>query len=152
MFLKLDKTFKVVFELSKRIENEPSYMELIQSVTLDQSKPHIGLRGNNGLFGSDAWWENIKRNVIKNHIIEGKIIRLYKSGQDSLKANNSFDLLLSDGSVWSESIYVNNYMDSSLFKVGSTVFIFYVHDERKPQFDGSITYSNTVIEMAVSIS
>ncbi|MDZ7551574.1 hypothetical protein RGC63_07800 [Helicobacter pylori] len=151
MFLKLDSHFKIVFELSQKLKDDPSYMELIQSVTLDQSKPYIGLKGNNGLFGSDIWWDNIKKNVIRTNIIKGKIVRLYNAGQDSLESYNSFDLLLSDGSIWSESIYINNRLDNDLFKIGSLVCIFYAHDERKQSISGDISYSDTVIEMAVSI-
>lgn len=150
MFLELDNNFKIVFELSQQIKDDPSYMELIQSVTLDSSKPYIGLKGNNGLFGSDIWWNSIKNNVIRTSVIKGRIVRLYSAGQDSYEPN-SFDLLLSDGTIWSESIYVNIDSDNDLFKIGSIVCIFYAHDEIKQTIDGDITYSDTVIEMAVSV-
>lgn len=152
MLLSIDKGFKLVYQLSHEIEQDPTYMELIQKVTLDPNKPNIGLKGSLGLYGSDIWWDNIKNGKMKSSIIKGVIIRCYKAGQDGVGTINSFELILSNGKLWDESIYVNNKSDISLFKVGHEVIIFYAHDERKPLDDErrEKVYSNTVIEMAVS--
>ncbi|SUT96549.1 Uncharacterised protein [Actinobacillus lignieresii] len=151
MFLNLDKKMVLVYDLKDRLRKEPSYMELIQKVTLDDNKPNIGLKGRYGLFGSIEWWQNIENAVIKTSLVQGEIVRLYKAGQDDMDEYNSFDLLLDSGELWSESIYLTDIKNKSLFKLKSKVSIFYVHDERKGSIDtNEVTYSNTVIEMAVS--
>ncbi|MDG4952730.1 MULTISPECIES: hypothetical protein [Actinobacillus] len=151
MFLNLDKKMVLVYDLKDRLRKEPSYMELIQKVTLDDNKPNIGLKGRYGLFGSIEWWQNIENGVIKTSLVQGEIVRLYKAGQDDMDEYNSFDLLLDSGELWSESIYLTDIKNKSLFKLKSKVSIFYVHDERKGSIDtNEVTYSNTVIEMAVS--
>ena len=108
MLLDINEDFKLVYDLSIEIERDPSFMHLVQQVTLDPNKPHVGLKGNLGLYGSELWWENIKNKVMKTNIIRGVIKRCYKAGQDSQDSVNSFELILPDGRTWNESIYTNN--------------------------------------------
>ena len=152
MLLDINEDFKLVYDLSIEIERDPSFMHLVQQVTLDPNKPHVGLKGNLGLYGSELWWENIKNKVMKTNIIRGVIKRCYKAGQDSQDSVNSFELILPDGRTWNESIYTNNRKDINLFKIGHEVIIFYAHDEIKPSngINEQIRYADTVIEMAIS--
>lgn len=143
---------KIVYELKTRLKKEPSYMALVQKVSLDKSKPNVGLKGNLGLFGSEQWWENIKNGVMKTSIVSGIIVRCYEAGQDRTGEKNSFELSLDNGEKWDESIYLNNPDDIGLFKINHMVVIYYAHDERKARVPNSTeaSYSDTVIEMAVS--
>lgn len=150
MFLDKEKYSILVYELKKKIRDDPNYVTLIQAVTLDKNKPNVGFKGCNGLFGSELWWENISNKIIKTSVISGEIIRLYEAGQENSGENNSFDLLLQDGSVFSEGIYVNEESNRRFFKIGNFVHIFYAHDERKiTGANGEKSYSNTVVEMAI---
>ena len=46
MLLDINEDFKLVYDLSIEIERDPSFMHLVQQVTLDPNKPHVGLKGN----------------------------------------------------------------------------------------------------------
>lgn len=53
MFLKLEKTkhpMKIVYFLSEKLKANPEYMNLVQALTLDNSKPYVGLNGTYGLL------------------------------------------------------------------------------------------------------
>lgn len=43
---------KFVYLLSTELKSDPEYVMLVQRLTLDQSKPFMGLKGTHGLFGS----------------------------------------------------------------------------------------------------
>ena len=68
------------------------------------------------------------KSKIKTKVIKGIITRLYDAGQDNSGQVNSFELKLSNGSKWDESIYVSNGKDMELFEVGKQVYIYYVFD------------------------
>jgi hypothetical protein len=72
----LNKSMKLVYQLSVDLAENPASMYRIQKTTLDESKPLIGLKGTYGLYGSDEWW---------NNIINGVIPLVYRSGQGELE-------------------------------------------------------------------
>ena len=47
---------KLVYLLSEELKADPEYVSLTQALTLDKSKPYVGLNGTYGLFGSQEWW------------------------------------------------------------------------------------------------
>lgn len=155
MFLKLDtskKPMKLVYELSKELEEDPEQVIQAQALTLNESKRLLGLKGTHGLFGSDEWWENIRKQIIPNLVIRGSIKRAYISGQDQSGLNNTVDVIDDAGRMHVVGIYTNKKEDVNLFKVGSETEIIYALDElkRQPAPDGGINYSKIAIEMAVS--
>lgn len=141
---------KVVYELSKDLDTNPDYVAKIQALTLDESKPFLGLKGTYGLFGSKEWWNNIKDGILPTKHCSGVITRIYYAGQDSLRKPNSFDLMDNIGSIRMESFYANNKDDYSLYKVGHKVNILYVLDELK-KIDGNNKFLETVLEISVSL-
>lgn len=154
MLLKLNdesSSMKLVYQLSEELKHDPGQVAKAQALTQDDSKP-FGLKGTHGLYGSEVWWNNIKKNVLPLRQISGVIERLYVSGQEQSSQANTFDLLLSDGSLHTESILVNSRADYQLFKVGSRVEILYVFDELKmqPAPGGGVNYLDILLEMAVS--
>ncbi|ASA54578.1 hypothetical protein [Vibrio gazogenes] len=156
MFLEQNRTdfsMKLVFQLSEELKRDPKRIEKTQSLTLNSSKPLMGLKGTYGLFASDEWWKNIRLGLMPQLYIKGIVQRVYESGQDTSGINNTVDLLSDDGSFHSVGIYVNDIRDTDLFCVGKEVEILYVLDELKkqPASDGSVNYSRIAIEMAVSI-
>jgi hypothetical protein len=147
---------RIVYDLRDELRAKPEHVAQVQAMTLNDARPLLGLKGKNGLFGSDAWWESIRDGRIKTKVISGVITELFFAGQDSRWGDqvNSFWLRLKDGSTQQESIYAAQKPDRKLFVVGATVVVAYVLDELKkqPASDGSINYCETVLEMAVSLA
>jgi hypothetical protein len=156
MLLHLDKAgepMKRVYQLSEELKNDPEQIALAQALTLNLSKPMLGLKGTHGLFGSPEWWASIEQRKMPLLFVSGIIRRVYVAGQDSGDENNGIDLLLEDGSVRDVGIYVNDKADIPLFRVGCRVELVYALDELKkqPALDGGINYSKIELEMAVSL-
>lgn len=155
MLLRLDETgvtMKRVFQLSEELKVNPERVALAQALTLNTSKPHMGLKGTHGLFGSPDWWENIRHRNMPLLFLSGVIQRAYHAGQEEHGMNNTIDLMLDDGSVRAVGIYVNNKDDIKLFCAGCRAEIVYALDELKqqPAMDGGVNYSKVALEMAVS--
>jgi hypothetical protein len=142
---------KLVYQLTEELKHDPEQVAKAQALTQDKSKP-FGLKGSRGLFGSVEWWSNIEKGVLPTRQISGVIERLFVSGQEKSAQANTFDLLSSDGTLYTESILVNSQVDQQLFKVGSRVEMVYVFDELKeqPAPDGGVNYLDILLEMAVS--
>lgn len=157
MYLNLEitcKPMKVVYALRDELRGKPEYVAQVQAMTLNQEKPFLGLKGTHGLYGSDDWWESISSGRIEIKVVSGTITELFFAGQDSRWGNqvNSFRLELGDGAIIEESIYTSQKSDRQFFVVGAVVCIAYALDELKkqPARDGSVNYSESVLEMAVS--
>ena len=150
---KFDTPMKSVYLLSEELKENPGRIALAQALTLDKSKPCMGLKGTYGLFGSQEWWSNIEEGKMPLLLLSGVIQRTYIAGQDSSSKENSFSLLLGDGSIREEIIYNHTREeDRRLFVVGSRVEIVYAFDELKPgAVDGEETHLDIVLEMAVSL-
>lgn len=153
--LDLDKTgvsMKNVYRLSDELKNDPERMVLTQDLTLNASKPLLGLKGTHGLFGAPEWWASIEEHKMPLMFVFGIVRRVYIAGQDEGEVN-TVDLLLEDGSVRDVGIYVNDEADIPLFQVGCYVELVYALDELKkqPAPDGGINYSKIALEMAVSL-
>ncbi len=144
---------KLVYQLSVELERNSEQVRLTQELTLDKSRPTMGLKGSHGLFGSQEWWKNIEERKIPLMDVSGIVQKVYVTGQDESATNNTVDLLLTDGSIRAESIYTNNEEDAKLFRVGSKVNVVYALDElkRQPASDGGINYLEIPLEMAVSL-
>jgi hypothetical protein len=156
MFLKLDDInarMKLVYQLAEKMRENPEQVIKAQALTQDDSKP-FGLKGIHGLYGSDAWWDNVKKGVLPMKQVSGVVEKLFVSGQERGLEANTFELLLGDGSKHTESILVNKKSDCQLFKVGSQVELLYVFDQLKiqPATDGSVNYLDILLEIAVSES
>lgn len=156
MLLKLENSkipMKLVYFLSEELKNKPEQIVLTQSLTLDKSRPNIGLKGTNGLFGSQEWWNSINQGKMPLLYVSGVITRTFVAGQDPSPVDNAFSLLLDDGSKVEESIY--DYIkkeDKKLFQKGSRVEIIYANDElKRKNSNGEKAYLDIVLEMAVSL-
>lgn len=144
---------KAVFSLRDELLKNPRRLEKTQALTLDNSKPHMGLRGTYGLFGSIEWWNSIQSGKMPLLCLSGVAERVYVSGQDQVDVN-TVDIRLADGTLRSVGIYTNDKSDISLFHVGRKVAIVYALDELKqqPAPDGSVNVSKVALEMAVSLA
>ena len=158
MFLDLDEAripMKRVYLLSEELKTDSTQVSLAQALTLNSSKPLLGLKGKNGLFASPQWWASIEQRRMPLLFVSGIILRTYVAGMgdDGDDEINSIDLLLDDGSVRAEGIYVNDKTDLVLFRTGCRVELVYALDELKkqPAQDGGVNYSEVALEMAVSL-
>lgn len=142
---------KTVFRLQEEFRNNPQRVEKTQSLTLNASKPTMGLSGRYGLFGSSQWWDSIAAGKMPLQRLSGVIVRAYVAGQDPDDIN-TVDVRLADGSIQAVGIYLNDKADLPLFQVGHAVSIAYALDELKlqPAKDGGVNVSKVALEMAVS--
>ena len=156
MFLQLDRAgapMRLVYSLPQALEDNPKDVALAQALTLDTTRPLLGLKGTHGLYGSQQWWTSIEQRKMPLLFISGVIRRAYVTGMDNCDENNTIDLLLDDGSIRMEGIYVNNKDDVDLFRVGCRVELVHVLDElkRQPAPDGNVNYLEIPLEVAVSV-
>lgn len=153
MFLPLqqaDIPMRLVFELAKELRKNPKRIEITQALTLNSSKPTMGLKGALGLFGSEDWWNSIAARKMPLLFLSGIIKRAYVAGPDDGEID-TIDMLLDDGAVRSVGIYVNDNDDLRLFCPGHRAEIVYALDELKQRaLDGSVNHSKVALEMAVS--
>jgi hypothetical protein len=145
---------KLVYELARDLERHPERVRQTQTLTLDASRPQMGLRGNCGLFATEDWWKSIQSGRLRTRSVSGVIETTHFAGQDSRWGDqvNSFQLLLGDGTRHADSIYALEKADRRLFIPGARVTMVFVLDEVKqqPAIDGGVNYLDIVLEVAVS--
>jgi hypothetical protein len=150
---KSDFQMKRVFSLAEELSKNPERVSLTQALTLDESRPFFGLKGSNGLFGSEEWWRSIEQRKMALLFVSGRVRASYVAGQDKSIDKNTVDLEMNDGEVVSVGIYTNDKLDTDLFREGAWVEMVYALDELKmqPASDGSPNYSKVALEVAVSL-
>lgn len=152
-FSAIDVPMKIVYELANEVVANPQSVVDTHALTLDESRPQLGLRGCRGLYATEEWWDSIYQGEMETLYVSGVIIDAYVAGQDYSDSNNEIDLQMADGSVRSVGIYVNDPADAALFRLGCRVDVIYALDELKeqPSEDGGINYLSIALEMAVSL-
>jgi hypothetical protein len=139
-----------VYMLTKELEADPMQVELAQALTLNPGKPHMGLKGTFGLFGSPQWWDSINNRKMPLRFLYGTIVSLSEAGQDSKTGiNNTMVLELSDGTKEPLGIYVNNKKRTKLFQLGRTVQMVVALDEYK-RSDRDLPDLGITLEVAIS--
>ncbi|MES2039355.1 MAG: hypothetical protein V4495_16100 [Pseudomonadota bacterium] len=143
---------RLVYELSLELTHDLEQVSLAQALTLDESRPLMGLKGTYGLFGSKEWWGNIANGIMPTKIVSGVIERVYASGQDVENEINTMDIISDEGEHLMEGIYFNSGEEISLYRVGAKVHIFYALDPLKAQASngGAARFSEIVVEVAIS--
>lgn len=132
-------------EYAKTYHNE---IQQIHELSLDNSRPFLGMKPDKGLYNSPEWWDNIAKGIIPSYFSTGKIIEIFCAGQDNSGHKNSFTYQTDTGYLLNESMYYLNHQDKHLFQIGKTVVIFYATLEYKNP--NETEYLDTVIEMAIS--
>jgi hypothetical protein len=155
MFLKLDDAgvpMKLVYQLTEELRQNPARVKRTQELTLDKSRPAMGLKGTYGLYASETWWESIRNGTMPLRCFSGVICDAYAAGQDASDVNNTIDVSWSDGSRRAMGIYTNTESDIDLFRKGHRVDVVYALDDLKDEanpYDGN-RYLRIVLELAVS--
>lgn len=143
--------FILTYSFKEDIVNQESKIRQVHQLTMDETKPFFGIKGNYGLYATREWWNSIDKGLIKLEIHIGLIIKTFKSGQDNIDKDNAFTFVSSiDGKCYNESIYCFNNANYPFFKSGHFVCIVYALDELKTSTDNNIQYSKTVLEMSVT--
>ena len=143
---------KTVYDLATELYADPEQVEAAQALTLNVSKPHMGLKGTHGLFGSADWWASVRAGDMPTREVTGTIERAYYAGQGGSGPPNAIDLRSADGGLEMVGIYLNDPRDVVLFQVGKQARVLYALGELKsqPGPDGKTNYSKIALEMAVS--
>lgn len=145
---------KMVYELAKDLADHPEQVAMTQALTLNASKPQMGLLGADGLYGSKEWWQSISDGRIEVRIYKGAIRRLYVAGQDAEEADEGkdFEYLCENGQVRRESCIANSDVDLALYQDGAVVTLVYALDKLKkqPARDGGTNFAEILSEVAIS--
>lgn len=122
-----------VFSLRKSHEENTELLKQAQTLSLDNTRPLLGLSPAQGLYGTEEWWENIANGKINTFWRHGIIMRRFCAGMESGK-QNSFDYSNdSDNLTYSESFRANKTVPQGkgLYQVGHYVSIRYVEEVLK---------------------
>jgi len=134
-----------IYTLEKELESDPTRVELAQKLTLDDSKPFMGLKGTYGLFASDKWWRNFHKNKIPKVIYSGVIEGIHFSGMHN--ESKSFSLRLDDGGIYKYSLVADQKSGLKLYREGVRLqvvtFIEKMKDGSEQDFVYKISIANT---------
>lgn len=122
---------QTIYLLSKELTDDPDQVRQTQELTLDRSRPQLGLKGSCGLFASTEWWEAISRGTIPTRTISGRILKVYVTGMERGLVPNTIDIGTDTGEEHVADIYVNSRKDRSEFRAGRWVEIVYALDDLK---------------------
>lgn len=140
-----------IYRLSEELADDPAQVVDAQALTLDETRPHMGLKGRLGLFGSPEWWVSIQNGRMLQRRVSGVIKRVFVAGQDRSEIPNAFDMITPEGAVRMEGIYVNSPEDVAYYEVGRRVEVVYALDELKMALpSGEKNHLEIVIEVSIS--
>ena len=83
----------------------------------------FGLKADQGLFGSEIWWENIQNGKIPLIQFAGTITKLFFSGMDY---EPCFEMIMPNGKTFEYDCLVNQKADRKFYQVGNKVEILFV--------------------------
>lgn len=143
---------KRVYRLDEGLGRNPKQLRQIQALSLDASRPFMGLSARLGLYGSPAWWANLESGAIRQELISGEIIRV-DAGDEDDPLNCSVSLSTRHEEIDYINLPVLDPADAALFQIGHLVDAFCCYTELKghPGKDGSIPVLLEVVEIAVSL-
>jgi hypothetical protein len=143
---------KLVYDIEKHLAANPQHVAKTQALTLDASRPNMGLKGENGLFASEKWWRSIDEGRIEVRVYSGTIQRLYVAGQDSDEDSvKDFEYLCDDGVTRRATCLVNADEDLGLYRAGATIALAYALDKLKkqPARDGGTNVAEILLEVVI---
>lgn len=112
----------MVYSLREELARDPEQVRVVQAVSLDRSKPNMGLSPKPALYGSEAWWRCVETGAIKRRKYAGTITRLYFAGMDGDRSKpNSFIMATDDGGEFGWSMIANDASNKSLYTVGRRI-------------------------------
>ncbi len=123
---------KTVYDLKTALADDPARVEATQKLTLDATRPLMGLAGSYGLFGSAEWWESLNSGKIPTKIYEGVIESVQFEGMNN--EGRSFTLVQADTEPYTYSCVANQKNNLRIYEVGRKARVI-VFSERKKNGD-----------------
>lgn len=134
----LEQGYKLVFDLrsSSSILMDENYIKNIQQTTLDKGTT-MGLKGDNGLYATAEWWENIKNGNIETYYVKGVIVGINEENpfiegntMITIKVNGTNKEIFQDIVFTSEREKTNS---EELYKAGNEIVSIYILDKLKEE-------------------
>ena len=140
-----------VYSLRHELERDAEYLKRVQALSLDASRPNMGLSARLGLYGSDEWWRNVESAVIPRANYSGIITETFYAGMDSDRRHNSFRMKTDDGRDYSYSMMPENSSYKGLYRVGHRAEITTIFEELKRRnANGTPEIMETPLEIRLS--
>ena len=140
-----------VYSLRHELERRAEYLKQVQALSLDTSRPNMGLSARLGLYGSDEWWRNVESNVIPRANYSGIITETFYEGMESDRRHNSFRMKTDDGREYSYSMIPEDSSYKGLYRAGHRAEITTIFEELKRRnADGDPEVFETPLEIRLS--
>jgi len=120
---------KTVFDLKIALADDPVRVEDTRKLTLDESRPLMGLAGTYGLLGSPEWWDNLNSGKIPTMIYEGVIESVQFEGMNN--EGRSFTLAQGDAEPYIYSCVANQKSDLRLYEIGRKARVTVLSEKKK---------------------
>jgi hypothetical protein len=141
-----------IYSLRRELERDAAYVQQVQTLSLDDSRPRMGLSARLGLYGSDEWWRNVESGVIPTATYSGIITETFYAGMDSDRRHNSFRLKTDDGRDYSYSMMPDNSDSRDLYRVGHRIEVTTIFEELKQRnADGTPQVTESPLEIRLSV-
>jgi len=110
---------RIIYDLEIALAEDPQRVADTQALTLDTSRPHMGLAREYGLYASEEWWANLKSGAMLTNIYEGPIADRRFIGMHN--ETRAFTLDLGDGENFTYDLMANRKEDKNLYRIGKVV-------------------------------
>lgn len=142
---------QTVYSLREELARDPDYVQRVQELSLDTSRPTMGLSARLGLYGSDEWWRNVDSGAIPRAHFCGVIVETFYEGMDSDRRHNAFRMQTDDGREYSYSMIPKNGSGKGLYRVGHRAEITTIFQELKSTApDGTTAVSESPLEIKLA--
>jgi hypothetical protein len=105
-----------------------------------------GIEPTHGLFGSQEWWDHVRKGMLPVHHVKGTITRVYVESMNDWPV---FTMRAENGKEYTWSQYANDPDFGSLYTVGRPVEVDYVIQRSRVHTPGLQSQSEVVIEIRV---
>jgi len=134
----IDQGYKLVFDLksSSSILMDENYIKNIQQTTLDKGTT-MGLKGDNGLYATVEWWENIKNGNIETYCVKGVIVGINEENP-FIDANKMITIKVNETNkeIFQDIVFTSErekIISEELYKVGNQIVSIYILDKLKEE-------------------
>ncbi|PJF03080.1 hypothetical protein [Acinetobacter seifertii] len=134
----ISQGYKLVFDLrsSSSILMDENYIRNIQKTTLDKETT-MGLKGDNGLYATLEWWENIENGNIETCWVKGVIIGINEENP-FIDGNKMITIRVNQTNkeIFQDIVFTNEReknINEDLYKVGNEIVSVYILDKLKDE-------------------
>jgi hypothetical protein len=132
----LKQGYKLVFDLrsSSSVLMDENFIRNIHYTTLDKGTS-MGLKGDNGLYATAEWWENIKNGNIETYCVKGVIVGVNE--ENSFIEGNTMITIKVNGTnkeIFQDIVFTSErekIISEELYKTGNEIVSIYILDKLK---------------------